>query len=122
MGADSRSDDGDIYYLNRRSIEKQRDYVTGWVRRELSAASKSRSAMRAIAYVYGREPSHYMDLVAARKGSRQISTFQSTLYDRNGSSIPFPSQSGYGEWQYCMPNTMGEAVWEALMDAARIRY
>ena len=114
------SNSGDEFYLNRRSIEKQRDYVTGWVRTELGAASKSEPAMRANAYMYGREPSYWMNLIAAKKGSRQISYFQMTLYDRNGNSIR--SQSGSGEWQYCIPNTMTEAVWEALMDAAGIRY
>ena len=113
---------GDEFYLNRRSIEKQRDYVTGWVRTELGAAFRSEPAMRALAYVYGREPSYHMTLWAAKKGSRQIRLFQTTFYDRNGNPIPFPSQSGSGEWQYCIPNTVQEAVWEALMDAAGIRY
>ena len=108
------------FYLNWRSIEKQRDYVTGWVREELSAATKSE--MQALAYMYGREPSYFMTLYAAKKGSRQISNFQTTLHDRNGIPFPDTSQSDFGEWEYCIPNTTDEAVWEALMDAARIRY
>ena len=120
MGKCRRSNNGDIWYLNRRSVEKQRDYVTGWVRVDISTASKSE--MQALAYMYGREPSFDMSLYAAKKGSRQIREFQMTVYDRNGNPIPIPSQSGSGEWEYCIPNTIGEAVWEALMDAAGIRY
>ena len=120
MGKCRRSNNGDIWYLNRRSVEKQRDYVTGWVRIDIGDTSKSKPEMVDMALVYGREPSYLMSLEGAIKGSSQIRTFQTIFYDRNGN--PIYSESGSGEWQYCTPGTMDEFAWEALMKAAWIRY
>ena len=118
---------GGDFYLNRGSIEKQRDYITGWVRWDLSDAYKSSSEMQRLLRLTGYEPAIVMALYGAQKGSRQIRQFQAAMYDKNGNraltiSAQDIEQMGSGQWQYCTPGTMEELIWEALMKAARIRY
>ena len=110
------------YYLNRRSIEKQRDYVTGWVRWEHSDAGINGLGE----WARNRGLSYSMVLYGAAKGSRQIRMFQVAFYDKNGRNITTTSAQQLErmgvQWKYCTPGTMEEVVWEALMDAAGIRY
>ena len=121
-----KSNNGD-YYLRRSSIEDNGSYVIGWVKCVLSDSLKSETEMQSIQSLFGHELSYGVVLYGAKKGSRQIRIIQIVCYDENDYSFFSMDEYlmqlfGQGQWEYCVPDSTGEAVWEALMKAAGIRY
>ena len=94
---------GNFYYLNVRSVEDHGSYVTAWVRQNFN----------------GGPASYSMILYGFAKERRQVKMFSAAAYDRNNNLItnttperdPSLQQLGFGQWQYCTPGSMSEALW-----------
>lgn len=118
---------GNVWYLNQRSIEDHDSYVMGWVTTVLSDSTKSIiEDLQKIESFFNREISYMVILWGAQKESRQVKRFQMAFYDMNDYPIVSITaqqlqQSGRGQWEYCIPDSNSEAVWEALMQAAGYR-
>ncbi len=121
------SDDGSIIDLYLPSVEERRhhsgSYVVGWVRVSFSDEFLEQGPMAYIVPLisllnYGKVD-HAMYFYAANKSFKQLQQLSFAIYDEDGRQIysetnPFDGDS----WEECVPNSAGETLWHALMEAA----
>ena len=109
--------DGTTFSLYMPSIEDHGSYVSGWVRGILGDALSSQLAN---AIGLSTEPAYSMFQYDASMERRQVRTLSLHLNSADGLLLYEENPAANTEWESCAPDTVIEAVWDALTTCAKI--